>query len=164
MTRATVWCASKPRARVYLAVHAAGRAGLDRKAVQAAFEDIAERMVDAMLYLLAQGGHVNLVVAHGRRGLYRVDGSCRQPTLRHDDLLHLLMALISDCEAGVSETVLCQDLLTDPALVRQALVPAVAGNQVDLLCMPAAHGGGIGYRMAAAAVYATARATQGAAA
>ena len=93
-----------------------------------------------------------------------MDSSCKQPTLRYDDLLHLLMALINDCEAGVSETVLCQDLLADPALVRQALRPAVAGNQVDLLCMPAAYGGGIGYRMAAAAVYATARATQGAAA
>ena len=102
-----VWCASKPRARVYLAVRAAGAAGMDRKAVQAAFEDIAERMVDSMLYLLAHGGHVNLDVAHGRRGLYRVDSSCKQPTLRYDDLLHLLMALINDCEAGVSETVLC---------------------------------------------------------
>ena len=146
MTGVKSWRAENPRGRLYLAVRATGTAGMSRKELLRALDDVAVGEITNLLCTLKGEGYIRAEKLPGKPSRYRVDGRCRNPKLMYGAPLPLLLDLIHDCDAGVSERVLCDELCVDALLVRDALKPAVSGAQVVMIYMPAAHGGGLGYR------------------
>lgn len=148
MTRVRGWRAENPRAQLYLAMRAAGAAGLSRKWAVAEFAQIGEGEVDNLLLALAKTGYCIVTKAMGKPSRYKVTADCAKPVLLYLRLLPVLMDLISDCEAGMSERVLCDELCIDAELVRSTLRAAITALRVEVIHMPSAHGGGRGYRVA----------------
>lgn len=58
------------------------------------------------------------------------------------------ISAVEDCGcAGVSQTLVCQQSGLPSADVRAALTPLLLRGLVELITLPLAHGGGLGYRM-----------------
>lgn len=146
MTRVRGWRAENTRARLYLAIRAAGAVGLSRKAAIQACAGVGESAVDNLLYVLASMGYCMAAKAPGKPGRYTVTAHCNKPVLLYVSLLPVLLDMIDDCEAGVSERVLCDELCIAPELLQRTLKPAIQSLQVERIMIPLAHGGGRGYR------------------
>lgn len=146
MTRVRGWRAENTRARLYLAMRATGEAGLSRKAALKVCNGVGDSAVDNALNALGVMGYCILIKAPGKPSRYTVTANCNKPVLLYVSLLPVLLDLINDCEAGVSERLLCDELCIAPELLQRTLKPAIKSLQVEQIMIPLAHGGGRGYR------------------
>lgn len=136
--------------QVYRAVKLAGVLGIGCAALCRLFPDRTARSVENHLFRLRNGQFI----AHDRTAhTYRVDDTCLVPVARVGRPASRraeLLALIADCEAGVSAAVLRAEAHMSEKQLQRHLAADLAQGTVVRVQMPASHGGGVGFKMAAA--------------
>ena len=121
------------------------------------------RITENVMYMTLSNLTKWQMVERVGRGLYAVTAACKpldavtaacKPLDAGPALSRLaakraaLMAEIAECQAGISEVVLCREAGIPRRRVRSILRQAIAAHQVLQIKIPKAHGGGTGYRMA----------------
>ena len=111
------------------------------------------RITENVMYMTLSNLTKWQMVERVGRGLYAVTAACKPldagPALsRLAAKRAALMAEIAECQAGISEAVLCGEAGIPRRRVRSILRQAIAAHQVLQIKIPKAHGGGTGYRMA----------------
>lgn len=133
-------------AALYRAVKLAGAPGISSAALRQQLAAQRHRTIESGLLKLKAA---NFIAHDPATRSYRVDACCLVPNIRqtqHKTIRGHLLALIGDCEAGISAAVLQTEACVTERQVLNALRPLLADGRLVRVLMPEKYGGSWGFR------------------
>ena len=134
------------RCKLYLAARAAGPAGLSVHALRRLLPDVPEKRTNSMLYYLKGEGYLMQPKGLAGRGLYGVSADCPTPPVQ-GFLQRALVDLLADCPAGMTLSVLADELHTHMRQIEDELIPLVNKGHAVLVRLQGPETVESGYRL-----------------